>query len=123
MALQPQQNIKPQYIVQKIEGTVPHTTAKVDQKSKDGGFVYVTADEPGGWMVFFPSGSSIRVRTDDELVRLGFDSPANLIDMDTGEVVGPMPDMSFQTMTSYLPDNVKETSITETKSKTKTKKE
>ena len=75
---------------------------------------YKEIEEPAGYMVFFPSGSSIRFRTDDELKRLGFDSPANLVDMESGEIVGSMKDMSFHTMTSFLPDAEQETSITET---------
>ena len=78
-----QQNIKPQYIVQKLEGKRKHTIASPSDK---GGFDYKEIEEPAGYMVFFPSGSSIRVRTDDELKRLGFDSPANLVDMESGLV-------------------------------------
>ncbi len=106
-----QQNIKPQYIVQKLEGKRKHTIASPSDK---GGFDYKEIEEPAGYMVFFPSGSSIRVRTDDELKRLGFDSPANLVDMESGEIVGSMKDMSFHTMTNFLPNAEQESSITET---------
>ena len=106
-----QQNIKPQYIVQKLEGKRKHTIASPSDK---GGFDYKEIEEPAGYMVFFPSGSSIRVRTDDELKRLGFDSPANLVDMESGEIVGSMKDMSFHTMSGFLPDAEQESSIIET---------
>ena len=106
-----QQNIKPQYIVQKLEGKRKHTIASPSDK---GGFDYKEIEEPAGYMVFSPSGSSIRVRTDDELKRLGFDSPANLVDMESGEIVGSMKDMSFHTMTNFLPNAEQESSITET---------
>jgi len=76
--------IKPQYIVQKLDGKRKRTIASPTEK---GGFDYNEIEEPAGYMVFFPSGSSIRVRTDDELKRLGFDSPANLVDMESGHVV------------------------------------
>ena len=101
-------NVKPAYIVQRIEGKVDHTTAK---PKETGGFEYSKKKEPGGYMVYLPNGDSLRVRTDDELKRLGFDSPANLVDMDSGEIVGSMNNMSFQHMTSLLPDAPKETSI------------
>ena len=103
--------IKPQYIVQKLDGKRKRTVAA---PSKKGGFDYKEIEEPAGYMVFFPSGSSIRVRTDDELQRLGFDSPANLVDMESGEIVGSMKDMSFHTMTNFLPESEKKTSIIET---------
>jgi hypothetical protein len=103
--------IKPQYIVQKLDGKRKRTIASPTEK---GGFDYNEIEEPAGYMVFFPSGSSIRVRTDDELQRLGFDSPANLVDMESGEIVGSMKDMSFHTMTNFLPDAEKESSIIET---------
>tara|TARA_R100001594_G_scaffold22817_1_gene44311 strand:- start:6393 stop:6731 length:339 start_codon:yes stop_codon:yes gene_type:complete len=101
-------NVKPAYIVQRIEGKVKHTTAK---PKETGGFDYTEKQEPGGYMVYLPNGDSLRVRTDGELQRLGFDSPANLVDMDSGEVVGSMSNMSFQHMTTLLPDAAKETSI------------
>jgi|TARA_Y100001951_G_scaffold78352_1_gene65875 hypothetical protein len=100
--------IKPQYIVQKLDGKRKRTVAS---PAKKGGFDYKDVEEPAGYMVFFPSGSSIRIRTDDELKRLGFDSPANLVDMESGEVVGSMKDMSFHTMTNFLPDAEQDTSI------------
>lgn len=103
--------IKPQYIVQKLNGKRKHTIAS---PAKKGGFDYKEVEEPAGYMVFFPSGSSIRVRTDDELKRLGFDSPANLVDMESGEIVGSMKDMSFHTMSGFLPDAEQESSIIET---------
>ena len=43
---------------------------------------------PYGYNVYFPAGHRIRVRTDAELKRLGFDKPAELIDEETGDVVG-----------------------------------
>jgi len=110
-----EKNFKPQYVVQKLEGTRKHIVSKIDTKNKDGGFIQKEVNEPAGYMVFFPNGSSIRVRTDEELRRLGFDSPALLIDMDSGDTVGLVPEnMSFRSMTEHLPGSVKETSITET---------
>lgn len=43
-------------------------------------------EEDAGYMVYFPSGSSIRVRDDDELRRLGFSGEPELVDMETGEI-------------------------------------
>ncbi len=47
-------------------------------------------------MVYFPTGSSIRVRNDGELKRLGFDQVADDVDMETGDVVPKTPVVSLR---------------------------
>ena len=81
----PDRNLKPRYEVERLEGTRQREIIKV---GKNGEFVKSMVEEPAGFMVYFPSGSSIRVRTEEELRRRGFDVPAPIVDMDTGEVLG-----------------------------------
>lgn len=50
-------------------------------------FSYAEKTEKGGFMVYFPQGHSIHVRTERELKRLGFDRAPSMIDMVTGEEV------------------------------------
>lgn len=82
-----QTNIQPEYEVETLEGTV----VEKQIKRVDGRNVETDVEVPAGYMVFFPRGHSMRVRNDAELARLGFDNPANLIDTESGEVVGPAP--------------------------------
>lgn len=80
-----QQNIRPKFEVHKIEGSV---TVKKCKPKKGGGFEWEEVQEPGGYMVYFPTGASLRIRDDKEMERLGFLEPAELVDMDTGDSVG-----------------------------------
>ena len=92
-------DLKPRYEVHKLEGTAKRTLAKskVDKDGKLlGGFDYEDIDHDAGWMVYFPSGSSIRVWTKEEMERQGFDLPANLIDMETGDETAPMSNVSLK---------------------------
>ena len=53
------------------------------------GFVTeVVKDDRPQFDVYFPSGHSIRVIGEQELLRLGFNVGAGLVDMDTGDDVG-----------------------------------
>ena len=79
-----QQNIKPRYEVERVDETVIET----HYKREDGVNVPHEVEVPYGYDVYFPAGHSMRVRTDAELARLGFDKPAELIDEETGDVVG-----------------------------------
>ena len=76
-------NIKPRYEVEFVDEEV---TEKHFVR-EDGRNVEKEVQVPYGYNVYFPAGHSIRVRTEDELRRLGYDVPAELIDED-GEVVG-----------------------------------
>lgn len=44
-------------------------------------------DDKCGYMIYFPQGHSIHVRTVEELRRLGFDRRPSMIDMESGEDV------------------------------------
>jgi hypothetical protein len=83
--------IRPRYEVHKLDGKVDRTITKqlVDDDGKPtGGFETEVIKEEAGWMVYFPAGSSIRIRTQAEMERLGFDKPPELVDMESGDVVG-----------------------------------
>lgn len=86
-----QSNVRPRYEVERLEGTVIETHVV----REDGRNVEKEVEVPAGYMVYFPAGHSIRVRTDEELKRLGYDQPAELIDED-GEVVGTTQQMSLK---------------------------
>lgn len=79
-----QQNIKPRFEVEHVDTEVEETHLV----REDGRNVEKTVTVPYGYNVYFPAGHSIRVRTKEELQRLGFDQDAELIDEETGEVVG-----------------------------------
>ncbi len=56
----------------------------------NGKFEFKEVDDKGYWQIFFPNGSSLRITDKKELERLGFDRPAALVNMETGDVVGNM---------------------------------
>lgn len=77
--------IKPRYEVHKLEGTF---TKKSYVKDDDGHLEVKETEHELGWMVYFPDGSSIHVEKEAEMQRLGFDKPATLVDMESGDEVG-----------------------------------
>jgi hypothetical protein len=84
-------SIKPRFEVHKLDGTVSHTImvkTKSGDEGKFGGFEEKIIEEDAGYMVYFPTGASIRVRTEKELERLGFMRDPELVDMESGDVVG-----------------------------------
>lgn len=46
---------------------------------------------PGAYMVYFPSGHSVRIESKQEMIRLGYMDAPPIVDMETGEEV-PMTD-------------------------------
>lgn len=86
-----QSNIKPRYEVEKVDEMVIETHVV----RENGRNVEKEVEVPYGFNVYFPAGHSIRVRTEEELHRLGYDTPAELIDED-GEVVGTTAAMSLK---------------------------
>lgn len=80
-----QRKIKPAFIVKKLEGTRTENIITFDAKGKR---QMKTVEVDAGYLVKFPHrGHSIRVKTDAELARLGFDQTIPLLDQD-GEPVG-----------------------------------
>ena len=92
-------NVKPRFEVHKLEGTAIRTIA-TPKTSKDGkllgGFDYEDTEVDAGWMVYFPSGSSIRIWTEEEMQRQGFLSDPHLVNMETGDDMGPTTDTSLK---------------------------
>ncbi len=94
-------DIKPKYEVHKANGTFKRVYYKVIYKTddkgktlldKDGNKIYLNLEqfekeEDRGFMVYFPDGHSIHVRNENKLKELGFNKPANFVDMETGEEV------------------------------------
>jgi len=76
-----QQDIKPAFEVEILEGTIPRQIVKMIE----GEMITETIEEPRGYMVYFPSGHSIRVRNHKDLVSLGFEKAPNLVDMESGD--------------------------------------
>ena len=77
------QDVKPEFEVEIMEGTEVITRSFY----QDGKFTQKEETVPKGYMVYFPSGHSIRVRSMAEMRRLGFDQSPNLIDMESGEQI------------------------------------
>lgn len=86
------QNMKLKFEVEEIG---PYKrTQRVGKRATDGitkGLVFSdeTVEYDSAWMVYFPSGHSLRVETKDEMVRLGYMEPPPVIDMETGEEIMP----------------------------------
>jgi hypothetical protein len=84
------QNMKLKFEVEEIG---PYKrTQRVGKRATDGitkGLVFSdeAVEYPGAWVVYFPSGHSIRVESIEEMQRLGYMEPPPVIDMETGEEV------------------------------------
>jgi hypothetical protein len=80
------QDIKPRYEVEQLQGT--RTIMKYRRNMATGMNEQYEVEVPAGFFVYFPAGHSIRVDGAEELHRLGYDNPADLVDMENGDVVG-----------------------------------
>ncbi len=92
-------NIKPRFEVHKLKGKAAKKIAKpkTDGEGKLlGGFDYEDVEVDAGWMVYFPNGSSIRVWTEEEMKRQGFLSDPTLVNMETGDDMGPVQNSSLK---------------------------
>jgi len=107
----PKRKIKPRFEVHKLSGTrlrrIATPNIKVDGKGKPildkndqsillGGFTYHDEEVDAGWMVYFPHGSSVHVWTEAEMKRQSFLGKADLVDMDSGEVIDEPESMSLK---------------------------
>lgn len=81
-----EQDVRAAYEVHPYTGKTTRQVCKVDKKTRQ--VVCEHVEDTGGYMVYFPKGHSIRVRDEKELALLGFDRPAKLIDMETGDETG-----------------------------------
>lgn len=89
----PQRNIKPRFEVHPVNQMIIETRYR---RTEDGINEKYSVEVPYGYDVYFPAGHSIRVATDVELQRLGFMDPPDLIDMDSGDVVGQSQPVSLR---------------------------
>ena len=92
-------NLKPRFEVHKLEGKAMRRIASPKKDKKGtllGGFDYEEVEHDAGWMVYFPSGSSIRIWTKEELQRQGFDESPTLVNMETGDETAPMSSTSLK---------------------------
>ncbi|MBU2051510.1 MAG: hypothetical protein KKH61_21375 [Gammaproteobacteria bacterium] len=81
--------VRPAFTVQKLSGQIDRTIHSFDQKGKK---TSTTVKVDAGYMVTLGRGHSIRVLTDEDMHRLGFDQNIPLIDFERdGEVVGALP--------------------------------
>ena len=89
----PKQNtIRPKFQVRKLEGERTVRKIKyVTAKNKKGNPVpkreEFDAKVEAGYLVAFPAGHVIRLGSLEELQRLSFDQDADLVDMESGEVI------------------------------------
>jgi hypothetical protein len=104
-------DIKPKFEVHKLDGkrTRKFVTSKVqlngagepvldknDNPVLAGGFEHSEKEVDAGWMVYFPSGSSIHIWTEEEMQRQGFLREPGLVNMDTGDEVDPEVNVSLK---------------------------
>ena len=65
---------------------------RIGKRATDGitkGLIFedVRITVPRAWIVYFPSGHSVRVESEEEMVRLGYLAAPPMVDMETGEEV------------------------------------
>ena len=77
--------VKPRFQVEKLEGTRTRTVLDYD---KEGNRIETETEVEAGWMVYVPSGISFRVTSLEELERLELINAPELVDMNSGDVVG-----------------------------------
>ena len=91
-----QRDVREAYAVQPLSGKVRRKVIRYKREllkqEADGKCVYTyhrneeMIEEDAGYMVVLARGDVLRVRNEQELVRLGFAGPAARIDMDSGEI-------------------------------------
>lgn len=83
------QRVRPAFMAQKLEGQVEREVISFDQKGKK---VVNKVKVDAGYLVTTARGNSLRVWTDEDMKRLGFDQNIPLVDFEhDGEVVGAIP--------------------------------
>lgn len=89
-----QQDVRPRYEVERLDGTVERVVTKI----VDGQFQQEIVEEPAGFMLYLPHGGSIRARSEAHLRELGVDPALHpgLIDMESGEQVVPPQSVSLK---------------------------
>lgn len=89
-------DIRPAYMVQRLDDSKVFESEKyVFEKEVVGNKTVnnrklVRTKHKGGFMVFFPRGHSIYVKDEQRLRELGYDQDPNLVDLNSGDIVGKL---------------------------------
>lgn len=92
-AVQPVQNIRPAFTVEKLTGTHPHRVHIFDKETNR--IKSKVVQEPAGYLVKFYKGHSIRCRDDAHLRRIGANLQLIPLVDEEGEVKGVMPNIEL----------------------------
>lgn len=106
-----QPNIKPRFQVKECTKEEVGKLVRViaTPNKENGGFEYKEFPEKRRcFMIFFPNGSSLRIRGEEELKRLGFDNDPLLVDMDTGDAMPNPSNISLEEHVSRVTKPSKE---------------
>lgn len=116
------EQIKPRFEVHKIKGKrmkpIVSPKVKLDSKGKPvldkegnkvllGGFDYTEIEVDAGWDVYFPGGAHVHIWTQEEMERQGFLKSPTLVNMETGDDVGPMADTSLKSRSEQIANRTK----------------
>ncbi len=86
--------VRPRFQVEKLVGKLTRTIFRYKKKKIGDKYTNERVEErkevPAGFLVYTAKGDVFRVPSKAELKRLGFDQPAALIDMDSGDTVQNM---------------------------------
>ena len=107
-------NLKPRFEVHKMDGEAERTvvTPKVDKDGKLlGGFKTSKVKQDAGWMVYFPSGSSIHIWTAEEMERQGFLSDPELVNMESGDVMGTVSQTSLRSKSEQVSNRTRNSKV------------
>lgn len=93
--MRPGVDVQPRFEVEFVDEMVTDLKHKYIRPEKDkegtvikaGHFETEEVEAPFGYMVYFPQGHSLRVKSLEELRRLGFHRQPGLVDMESGEVI------------------------------------
>jgi hypothetical protein len=111
------ENIKPRFEVHKLDGKRHRRVAKpkTDKQGKlIGGFDFEDIEQDAGWMVYFPNGASIHIWTQEEMERQGFLSTPTLVDMETGDDIGPAVSASLKSRSEQISNRTKSSKAAQT---------
>jgi hypothetical protein len=111
------ENIKPRFEVHKLDGKKHRRVAKpkTDKQGKlIGGFDFEDIEQDAGWMVYFPNGASIHIWTQEEMERQGFLSAPTLVDMETGDDIGPAVSASLKSRSEQISNRTKSSKAAQT---------
>jgi len=118
------ENIKPRFEIERLSGTrmrkIASPKADPKRKNKDGsavllgGFDYEDIEVDAGWMVYFPSGSSIHVWTEEEMKRQGFLNDPHLVNMETGDDAGPIANTSLKAKSEQVSNRSRSSRVAQT---------